>query len=969
MKIWIIVLAVCVTFCSSAFAGTPPPSKSEDFYFDLSDDSRSGERSGKFVAVLLENGALDIHLIPSTFASFHAEFVKATIHPSLEVVEINRRSQYTSGRQYFFGSLYASEIVSAGDDQSQIGALRYNLVSRDLPSIAELILLDQSLKKFLAKVLVKKPMAYSPLSKFNEASGAMKEALARAGVALQLTEPSATSEAIYTSGWAVGTILRLTSTQAKEALEKGDTFLNQILVIEGAPDDLPPAAGYIFSSTSSPNSHPALLAQMLSVPLVFMKDAYHSPAMIKLETERKQVLFQAATQQEAGVYQKQKVYVGAIDADSMSQLSRLKVTPKIGDLRFQPGVADLIESQTYTGAHLDAAAYGAKAAGLVEIQRSVSVEYTIPSLFIPLYYQQEFLKHAMVRTTEGSMTLRALIDQTLLGIDRTPGPEMAIKLVSIRNAIMTAEISDEVLKPLMERLETFASATGASKLFFRSSSNAEDHEVFNGAGLYDSKGSVPNRIAMNKAIRTVWASLYNYKAFWARRQFSINESTVGMGIVVQGFLENVEAQGVMIAKARDNVTDLRMTTFPGLLQVTSPPAGKTPESVRLIGGAGDMKDVEVVTYCQDCDESLRERELILKDQEYKDVSVQVDRLLARWPKTLDIEWLKSNGRIYFVQSRLVPTDRLLSRTIYAGNPSYTIRRHSHDGDSGDPAILRLQGEIEMNLSLNTGTDFSAALIGSVSYRYKGFSKVLKGSDLRVTLVPGGEGSVDRLVIPLKHPKYPSLVLHVSKPGIYSDNADRLKGEIANPSDLQYELLIDGNTIFPNTRRKSKKQYFYEDLTQLTPYRIQLRQTTSPVVPEIKANWHIAGKLANRGEIAINVDYVRDNDEKHYGLILKRVEIKGLVRGKTITFTKPEAMSYTAGDHHLDPELALDLTKADQPVDLTGLLDGGRYLWIFSVGVGRSGGPGEGPGGVAGVSEDGRWLREITTAKDGALDWR
>ena len=68
----------------------------------------------------------------------------------------------------------------------------------------------------------------------------------------------------------------------------------------------------------------------------------------------------------------------------------------------------------------------------------------------------------------------------------------------------------------------------------RSSTNAEDGEEFNGAGLYDSKsgrpaddfrpaGSCPHPTykPLSLALKKVWASTYNLNAFLARERFGI----------------------------------------------------------------------------------------------------------------------------------------------------------------------------------------------------------------------------------------------------------------------------------------------------------------------------------------------------------------------------------------------------------------------------------------------------------------
>jgi hypothetical protein len=78
--------------------------------------------------------------------------------------------------------------------------------------------------------------------------------------------------------------------------------------------------------------------------------------------------------------------------------------------------------------------------------------------------------------------------------------------------------------------------TGASRFIFRSSTNAEDIDGFNAAGLYDSvvlgdKELTKERVA--SAIKAVWASIWNTRAFLERVVFGISSAHVAMCVLVQ----------------------------------------------------------------------------------------------------------------------------------------------------------------------------------------------------------------------------------------------------------------------------------------------------------------------------------------------------------------------------------------------------------------------------------------------------
>ena len=85
---------------------------------------------------------------------------------------------------------------------------------------------------------------------------------------------------------------------------------------------------------------------------------------------------------------------------------------------------------------------------------------------------------------------------------------------------------------------------------FRSSSNAEDLAEFNGAGLYDSKTGIPgdSKKTVENAIKTVWASLWNDRAFSEREFFNSNQQTVYTGILVHESFPEEISNGVVVTK-------------------------------------------------------------------------------------------------------------------------------------------------------------------------------------------------------------------------------------------------------------------------------------------------------------------------------------------------------------------------------------------------------------------------------------
>ena len=85
---------------------------------------------------------------------------------------------------------------------------------------------------------------------------------------------------------------------------------------------------------------------------------------------------------------------------------------------------------------------------------------------------------------------------------------------------------------------------GDKGVFVRSSTNAEDLPGFNGAGLYDTVPNVTGRDALAAALRTVWGSLWNDRAYLAREKARIDHRAVRAAVLIQVGID-ADAAGVM----------------------------------------------------------------------------------------------------------------------------------------------------------------------------------------------------------------------------------------------------------------------------------------------------------------------------------------------------------------------------------------------------------------------------------------
>ncbi len=181
-------------------------------------------------------------------------------------------------------------------------------------------------------------------------------------------------------------------------------------------------------------------------------------------------------------------------------------------------------------------AYGSKSANLGEVARSRLAGVRVPGGFgIPIYYYDQFVK-------ENKLEEADLRDDERPEVRPRPGLPARASDGDAR----ALPAGDGVVPSCATALLTKARAEYAGKgLFVRSSSNVEDLPNFNGAGLYDTVPNVKEDEKLVEAVKTVWASLWNFEAYEARERANIDHSKAYMGVLVQEGV-NADSAGVMI---------------------------------------------------------------------------------------------------------------------------------------------------------------------------------------------------------------------------------------------------------------------------------------------------------------------------------------------------------------------------------------------------------------------------------------
>ena len=127
----------------------------------------------------------------------------------------------------------------------------------------------------------------------------------------------------------------------------------------------------------------------------------------------------------------------------------------------------------------------------------------------------------------------------------------------------------------------------------RSSTNNEDLEGFNGAGLYESYTHHPDEGHFSKTAKQVWAGLWTYRAFEERSFWRIDHFTAAMGILIHPNFSNEIANGVGVTTnpyaPNSNWDGHYVNVQLGENLVTNPDVNSVPEEYTIGDLSGDVE--------------------------------------------------------------------------------------------------------------------------------------------------------------------------------------------------------------------------------------------------------------------------------------------------------------------------------------------------------------------------------------------
>lgn len=309
-------------------------------------------------------------------------------------------------------------------------------------------------------------------------------------------------------------------------LEKEYLGKRDIIILNSVPNDVSVVAGIITTEFQTPLSHINVLSHNRKTPNMGLSDALTNKnitalvgSLVYMEVKADTFTLRKATLEEAEAF-------WLLHEPSIAITLEKDTTDK-----------GLIDFKNVTRA--DVNKIGGKAANFSILYNYASIPNPENAFAIPFVHYERHLKNNHI-----DLIINELLKNEEFNSNFDVRKE---KLAIVQRLIENAPIDPELITLVRAEIHDFRDFDSYK---FRSSTNAEDLEVFSGAGLYASYAATKDSKdkTIENAIRKVWSSLWNIRAFEEREYYKIDHKSIAMGVLVHRSFPDEVANGVIVTR-------------------------------------------------------------------------------------------------------------------------------------------------------------------------------------------------------------------------------------------------------------------------------------------------------------------------------------------------------------------------------------------------------------------------------------
>ena len=627
----------------------------------LSYTSKTEMGASYLVKILISDFGTDsaeVHFMNSKKFFYHYDFAEMVLGETRSLAVFNQETYFSAEKNTVAGTLaYYASVDS-------MIALTFFPTDYITPvQVAAVYKLVQERLLFLNSKGAKNRLFYMPAGSTAERAAAEYANEFKKADILVFTHAELFGDIPYqimNTGTAYGTLRKLTAAELDTAIVSS----HDILILETLPAEIPLVAATITKDAQTPLSHVNLAAQARKTPNIAFNGNELPDSLlalcgklVKLDVKANSYTVGEASLEEAQAFWNKNVR------------NPIKLTYDLSD----SGFIDFANLNFKSSKSV-----GVKAANLAELHKLLP-ENSPDGFAVPFYHYSHFMDYAQVteelcgrsfedcgkegRASEICTQVKnaciSTLRQAQSAVSREAEPAVAPR-VSLRGYI-TNVIAREDFKTdtrLREAMldnirymfkhipveKSFGDALdakvrelyGEAGVRLRSSTNSEDLEDFNGAGLYKSvKATAREKDLPSDEIRKVWASVWSFKVFEERTLWNIDHMSVQMAVAVHEAFPDEVANGVIITQniADYSVAGIYANIQVGETSITNPEGGELPEIISIIPSPPPARGVQSVLLQHS---SLSPDSLILTDGEIYRLYQFVQRIQNRFAELYNV---------------------------------------------------------------------------------------------------------------------------------------------------------------------------------------------------------------------------------------------------------------------------------------------------------------------------------------------